>query len=90
MDAALCGRSELTFEFELFAIRASVSGLLLFLVLFCLAALVQLDICLLGLYLLLPFVSIIYPLSRETCGSQLGYLLRLSTSAIFRLSPGAW
>ena len=62
MDTALCGRSELTFKLELFAIRVSVPGLFLFFLFFCLAALVQRDICLLGLCLIFPFVSIVYPL----------------------------
>ena len=57
---------------------------------FYLAILKQLSISLLGLFLILPFVSIVFPLLREPCESHLGFLLRLNTSAIFRLLPEAW
>jgi len=62
MDTALCGRFELTFEFKLFAIGVAIPGLFLLFIVFCLAALVLRDICLLGLCLILPFVSTVYPL----------------------------
>ena len=62
MDTAPCGRFELTLEFKLFAVGVSVPGSFLLFLFFCLTILVQRDICLLRPCLILPCISIVFPL----------------------------
>ena len=60
MDAAPCGRCKLAIKFKLFTVGISIPGPYEIFLFFCLTVLELLDICLSGLCLVLPFVSIVF------------------------------